>query len=269
MSDADEPLKEYASADTIRAAFVRGLDVAATVRARRANLYQLDIPAFCGDGDAVQIYVRAEDDGSVTVTDLGSTRMRVSYHRELGEDVERQLARAASAQGLSVDDGVASSRVELRDLSAAVLGLVQFEAQADRIVASARRKHADAAAFRESVRELLMELFHGRIEAPFFDKALDPDGLYALDAIIRGPHTLAVAAVPGDIEAERAVATKLKMAPSAPPSTRCDHNPARPRATHESDEEAPHVRVHGDWFVVRRGSLEGKEGSRRPRGLMP
>ena len=68
--------------DSLRDAFTTGLDAAARVRVRRpGSLFQVELPAYMGDGDAAAIYVRPGKNGSVILTDLGSTRTRISYQR--------------------------------------------------------------------------------------------------------------------------------------------------------------------------------------------
>lgn len=112
--------------------FRDGLNTAIRVRARRPNkLYQIELPAFMGDGDGAQIYVESGDKGKVVMTDLGATCMRISYTTKITKKVEAQLARLAEPQGFSYVDGEFRAEIPLTELMPAALGLLQIQAQAE------------------------------------------------------------------------------------------------------------------------------------------
>lgn len=211
------------TAEALHRAFATALDSEASVRVRRpGRLFQVELPAYMGDGDVAEIYVRpGKAEGALVVTDLGSTRTRISYQRELNEALDAELAQLAEPHGLKLLDGELQVEVGPSELFAAALGLLQVEAQAERLAHVSKRKSRESAQFREQVLDLLRELFRGeQLEAPFYDKATDREALYKVDALIQGKKPLAVAIVPGDLEAERAVGAKLALEKTVTADTR-------------------------------------------------
>lgn len=209
------------TADDLQRAFTAGLDHGARVRARRPGaLFQVELPAYGSDGDSAPIYVKPGPGGSLIVTDLGSTRMRLGYSRRVTPEVDAELARLAGDQGLAFENGELRTEVSPRDLLAASLGLLQASAQAERLSVKAHRRSQEAETFREAVRELVAELFGKKVIGPYFDKKEDPEALYAIDAFVPGKRPLALAFVPGDLDAERAISSKMKLKASTPPATR-------------------------------------------------
>lgn len=211
------------TAEALQRAFASALDSGASVRVRRpGRLFQVELPAYMGDGDAAEIYVRpGEGEGSLVVTDLGSTRTRISYRRELDESIDAELARLADSHGLELVDGELQVEVAPNELLGATLGLLQVEAQAEQLAYVAKRKMREATQFRRQVIELLHELFRDeQLKTPFFDEENDTEGLYKVDALIRGKKPVAIAIVPGDLEAERAIVAKLVLEKSVIPDAR-------------------------------------------------
>lgn len=209
------------NAETIRRAFVTGLDEGASIRMRRPALMQLELPAFRGDGDAGEIYIRqGSKAGQLVVTDLGTTRMRAGYTMKVGPELDEQLGFLAAGQGMEFADGEIRVVVGEDEMLAATLGLLQVEAQAERLSFGRPPRSRASSAFREQVTSLLRELFGEKVREQYHDEAHDPDGLYSIDALIPGPHPLAVAVVPNDLEAERAVGTKASLQEHLDPSTR-------------------------------------------------
>lgn len=217
-------VKTAQTAEWIRRAFTQSVDSAARVRSRRVGLWQVDLPAYLADGDAPGIFVREMPDGILRVTDLGTTQMRVSYARPLSGEINAELARLAERQGLSFEGGELYVEVGASELLPAALGVLQVQAQADVTLASAiRRKRRESARFRSEAIDILRDLFGDRVESPYFDRAHDPEGLYSVDALIaarRDGHPLAVALVPSELEAERAVSAKLALRQGVKPGTR-------------------------------------------------
>lgn len=207
--------------ESLHQAFAGGLDASAHVRVRRpGSLFQIDLPAFMGDGDAAAIYVRPAKGDRLLVTDLGSTRTRLSYARRVTGELDEELARLAEHQGLTFEDGEIRAEVGERELLAAALGLLQVEAQAERLGVVSKRRSHEATQFREKVLSLLHRVFGSGMQEPFFDKKADPEALFQVDALIDASRPLAVAVVPGDLDAERAVSAKLVLQSSAPAKTR-------------------------------------------------
>lgn len=202
-------------------AFTSGLDGQARVRARRpGRIYQIELPAYLADGDVAEVYVRTAPSGRMIVTDLGTTRMRLSYDREITPDIDSHLATFAESQGFNLKQGELQAEVGKGELLAAALGLIQIEAQADRMLAGVRKRQRDAVQFREAVLGLLRELFgDDRLSPDFHDGVADPDRLYAIDALVKGPRPLAIATVPSDLAAERAVIAKAHLEGLVSPST--------------------------------------------------
>jgi len=210
------------TAESLRLAFTSGLDGRARVRVRRpASLFQIDLPAFMGDGDGVAIYVRPAKGDTLVVTDLGSTRTRLSYQRKVTAELDEELGRLAEHQGLVFEDGEIRAVVPTGELLAASLGLLQVEAQAEGLAVGSRRRAREASEFREKVLALLHEVFGNAMQEPFYDKATDPEALFKVDVLVAAPKPLAIAVVPGDLDAERAVSAKLALqATVAPAKTR-------------------------------------------------
>ncbi len=201
--------------DALRDAFAAGLDTGARVRVRRPGaVFQVELPAFTSDGDVAALYVRpGEPPAELVLTDLGVTRMRMSYHRSDPVEEEQQLTRLAEAQGLRFEGGELCTPVGWSDLLAAALGLLQVEAQAEALAKAARPVKRRRARFREAAHALVVSVFGEGVRRDFYDADRDPRGLYRLDALVptsadvRRP--LALSFMPGDTDAERAVSTKL------------------------------------------------------------
>lgn len=199
------------SAESMRSLFTRGLDSGATVRVRRPGaLYQLELPAFADDGDGATVYIRPRGNGELVVTDLGATRMRISYESSLTPTLDLELGKVARGHGYVLRDGAFECIVPAEELVPAVLGLLQLEAVSEQFVVKTRVRKQEASAFRESVVSLLEELFKGHVETAFTDPVRDPDGLFAVDAVVRTARKpMAIALVPNDLDAERAVSAKM------------------------------------------------------------
>lgn len=184
----------------------------ASVRARRqGRLYQVEIPAYLADGDPALLYVRPRADSTLEVTDLGHTLMRLSYTRAITEKAERAIGDLAARHGFALEAGEIRVIVPQGELFAAVLGLSQVEAAAEVALTSTPRG-LSVERFKTIVREALVAAFADRCQLDYRDPS-DHDGLWAMDAVIDGPTWLGVAIVPSDIEAERALANKGRLAP--------------------------------------------------------
>ncbi len=68
--------------------------------------------------------------------------------------------------------------------------------------------------FREMVRQVLEEAFLDACVFDYFDRERDPQGVYAIEAMLRaGRWALAISVVPSQVEAERAVGNRLFLEP--------------------------------------------------------
>jgi len=189
-----------------------GFGSSAKVTTRRAGrIFQIELPAYLADGDAANIFVRPEPGGYVVVTDLGHTCMRLSYVRALTGTVTDAVEQIATRHGLRFEEGQIFARVPLQDLFTTALALAQTQAEAETAIATRATKEVSAEQFRTLVREVLREAFRDRVRLNYTDKELDPEGLYPLDAVVEGPKPLAVAVIPSEADAERAVATKFML----------------------------------------------------------
>lgn len=74
---------------------------------RRNNLYQIFLPIFYPDGDMMDMFIRVNEDGSITLCDCGLTLMRLSYAIDLesSEHKKNLLADILRTSGAYDDDG--------------------------------------------------------------------------------------------------------------------------------------------------------------------
>ena len=104
------------------------------VRARRPDVYQVELPTHLPDGDAAMVFVQQTADGMFRLTDLGHTRMRFSYRRPLTPAMDRCLEELAKAHGLGLEAGEVSVRLPLSAVAAAALRLVQVQSEAAAVI---------------------------------------------------------------------------------------------------------------------------------------
>ncbi|MDB4946678.1 MAG: hypothetical protein JWP97_6212 [Labilithrix sp.] len=200
------------------------LDQGARVRVKGPNgLYQVELPAHAAEGDVLPL--TCAPDRTVTTLSLSPTSGRRTCVLATRAGSLRSSKR--SSPGLRATKAsrsrVASCAAEVprHDLLAASLGLLQVGAQAERLAVKTRPRSLQAASFRDVVRALLTELFGTNAVAEgYSDHEEDPEALYATDAFITTKKPLAVAFVPGDLDAERAIGTKMKMKTHVPEGTR-------------------------------------------------
>jgi hypothetical protein len=192
--------------------FRAGFGENARVRARRPNvLFQLEIPAFLSDGDAAAIYVRPLADGSVLMTDLGHTCMRLSYEMNVGNRERAALERLAARHGFSLSEERIEAKVPMGELLAGAIGLIQIQSEAEATIAASIARGERSENFRAVVRSVLSEQFGDACILDYHEPS-DKDGIYKIDAYIRTPAMhLGVAIAANDIDAERAVSAKLHL----------------------------------------------------------
>lgn len=199
--------------DDLRNTLAAGFDASATVRVRRPGLiFQVELPAYLADGDAATIFVRPEGpEGQLTVTDLGNTVMRLSYTRTVSPAATDRLEKLARSHGFTFASGQFFRHVPAADLFPAALALAQLEAEAEFAVKAPAPKGITPERFREIVLDAIRSEFK-ETEVDYVDERSDPQHLYPVDAVIRRRHPVAVAVVPLEIHAERAVSSKLWLA---------------------------------------------------------
>lgn len=202
----------------LQAAFGAG----SSIRPRRPNkLYQIDLPAFFGDGDAAAIFVRLRDDGLLTLTDLGHTCMRLSYTRIVTPAVEEAVSALASKHGFTLTEQRIESNMPPDEILAGALGLLQIESEAEAAIEATVARGERSEAFRSAVRKEIESLFRDACVFDYHEKN-DVDGLYSIDALItlEKDRHIGIAIVPNNIDAERAVSSKLHLAKTIPARAR-------------------------------------------------
>jgi hypothetical protein len=201
------------TAEEIEIAIRAGFGERALIRTRRAGqIYQIQLPAFFSDGDGVNIFVRPSDDGRLRMTDLGQTAMRLSYTRDLNASAAQAMERLAAVHGFDYSNGEITATILLKEIFPAALGLAQIESEAEATIESAAKRGMRSEQFHQVVKEALIEIFGDRCQLNYHDET-DPYAKYSVDAMITGPVWLGVAVVPSDVEAERAVGSKLWLEP--------------------------------------------------------
>lgn len=201
--------------DELKSRLQAGFDSSASVRVRRPGLiYQIELPAFLADGDAAQIFVRTEaPSGCVTVTDLGQTLMRLSYTRALSDPAVERLERLASAHRFSFQNGQFFRHVPFDELFAAALALAQLETEAELAIRAGAARALTGEQFRSMVLSAIRAVFPREATIGYHEEDQDPAGLFPVDAVVTRPgRPVGIAIIPSDIEAERAVSSKLWLA---------------------------------------------------------
>ncbi len=198
-----------------------GFGAEATVRARRPGaLFQVNLPAYLSDGDAVAVYLRPSADGRLTMTDLGQTCMRLSYSRKLTDATLMTIADLAQRHGFSLEEHRISALVHAEDMLGAALGMIQIQSEAEAVINRTVARGRQSDNFRSIVRAILGEEFKDKVEFDFHEPG-DKDGLYSIDAMIQWPGTsIGVAIAPSTVDAERAVAAKMHLAATLPSGRR-------------------------------------------------
>jgi hypothetical protein len=194
-----------------------GFGAEASVRARRPRvLFQVNLPAYLADGDAVAVYLRPAEDGRLTMTDLGHTCMRLSYSRKLTDDVLATVADLAHRHGFALEDQRIAATFQRQDVLGAALGMIQIQSEAEAVIERTIARGKQSEGFRQMVRDVLGELFQGKVQFDYHEPR-DKNGLYGIDAMVQGPAaSLGIAIAPSTVEAERAVAAKLHLASALP-----------------------------------------------------
>lgn len=122
------------SAEFIRHGLADSMGAALNLRTRAPGLFQIELPAFFADGDALAIYVRTVGSVSLVVTDLGEMRGRLLDWGRPSEMVDEVLARFAEAHGFALVDGEIRIEVAPDELFASMLALLQIETLADSLL---------------------------------------------------------------------------------------------------------------------------------------
>jgi hypothetical protein len=188
-----------------------GFGDAVTISARRpGRIFQVTVPAYLPDGDAALLFVEPTgQEGIVRVSDLAHTMMRLSYTIDDEEDAAVRLEQFAARQGFDLVEGSLTASVPVGELLGALLGLAQVEATAEFALAAPALRGPRPEEFRAMVIEALRREFRDALELgvlPPGESSRD----FEVDAIVRQDRPVAIAIVPTDLEAERAVGTRFK-----------------------------------------------------------
>ena len=108
------------------------------VRARRPDLFQVELPSHLRDGDVPMMFVQPREDGLLRLTDLGHTRMRLSQRKPLTPELDRALECVARAHGLELDAGEVSVVLPAAALVTGALGLLRVQSEADAMILALR-----------------------------------------------------------------------------------------------------------------------------------
>lgn len=191
----------------LQARFGAGLSVETR---RPHSVYQIQVPAFLADGDIAQVFVCPAPDGRVRITDLGATRMRLSYTRQLTGRLELTLEGIAQRHGFSLVSGEIQTTTASGELVAGIIGLIQVESAAEVAIDTAVRRAESSESFAQAVRESLQLAFKGQADIQYHLPD-DVEGLYTADAVLRlgQKRAAGICIVTTDGTADRAVMTKL------------------------------------------------------------
>lgn len=119
------------SFEFIRQTIADSMGAAINVRGRSPGLFQIELPAFLADGDVVPIYVKPVHGDALIITDLGETRARLRDRDRSGKSTDEMLARLAEPHGFALVEGEIRIEVVQDEVFAAILALLQIEAQAE------------------------------------------------------------------------------------------------------------------------------------------
>src|SRR5262245_18674976 len=109
-----------------------GFGAQATVRARRPGaIFQVNLPAYLADGDAVAVYLRPTADARLTMTDLGHTCMRLSHTRKLTGRILSTIAHLAQRHGFTLEEHRIAATIQREDVLGAALGMIQIQSEAE------------------------------------------------------------------------------------------------------------------------------------------
>lgn len=188
-----------------------GLGESVSVRARRpgGKLFQIEIPAFLPDGDAAQIYLEPRG-GTYVVSDIAQTMMRLSYTRDLTDQMREKLAELAESHGFGLTEaGRIEAVVRPDELVGALFGLAQIEAVAEDSIHRVVSRGPRPEEFKAQVIAALQEHFRDQVAINVMPPG-ETVSEYAVDAVVSLARPVAVQAIPNDIEAERAIGTRYR-----------------------------------------------------------
>lgn len=197
--------------DSLTQAVLTGLGDHVSVRSRRpGRVFQVEIPAYLADGDSAILFVEPSKRGSgFLVSDLGHTVMRLSYTKDVTDHVLSELGELADRHGFSVLDDAIEATVSETELIGALFGLAQIESSAEDMLRKTQKYGPQPEEFRELVVEALRQEFRDLVQVNV-PVGSSSDADFRVDAILKLRKTVAVEAVPNDLEAERAIGNRYR-----------------------------------------------------------
>ena len=197
--------------EALSSAVMRGLGDHVSVRSRRpGRLFQVEIPAHLADGDSAIIFVEPSKDGhGYKVSDLAHTVMRLGYTRDVTDHNIEQLGELAERHGFSVTEDSIETHVGERELIGALFGLAQIESSAEDMIRKTSQHGPQAEEFRELVIEALQREFRDAVQVNVAIGG-SAKGDFTIDAVLKLRKTIAVEAIPNDLEAERAIGNRFR-----------------------------------------------------------
>jgi hypothetical protein len=139
-------------------------------------------------------------------------RLSYTYTKRDIDNASDELSAIVDRNGFTLNAGTIQCKAKENELVAAIFGLVQIQATADGVINRRSAKGIKAEEFRAMVLDALRVIFPDKVQADY-QSPDDREGLYRIDAFIDLARPVAVAAVPSDLEAERAIVNKLHVAP--------------------------------------------------------
>lgn len=182
---------------------------------RPGKVAQLSVPAYWADGDASAVYFQpSQMEGRVRVTDLAHTIMRYSYEHEVDSNAMHFFEGLAESNGFELERQEIWAEIdEDTELVGAVLGMVQIQAQVDGYLTQ-KAQESTGSGTRENFRRLVLEALRAEFREALKEGVRSPHAEgFDLEAVLEiHERKLAVAPIPSDIEAERAVANRYHWA---------------------------------------------------------
>jgi hypothetical protein len=198
------------STEMLSATVRKNLGEAVSITARRpGQVYQVAFPAYLPDGDAALLFIEPGEKTGYRVSDLGHTMMRLSYTRDDEQDTAERLAVLAKRHGFALRDGELVAPVAADELIGALLGLAQIEATAESALTPAAIKGPRPEEFRRIVIEALRREFRDYLELDVTPPGETNDDFH-VDAVVHTDRPVAIAIVPNDVMAERAIGTRFR-----------------------------------------------------------
>jgi hypothetical protein len=126
---------------------------------RRPGLFQINAPFYYEDGDMVELFVQATNDGRIRFCDEGLTYFKLSYDTELTEARERIIQQILTKNQVSEDEGSLQLETDLESILPQLFHYGQTLAK----VSSVRyhKRELQASLFYEQITEAVLGIVTG------------------------------------------------------------------------------------------------------------